>query len=83
MSIIDTALIYVGIPLAITAVLAFGVYGRSALHQPSRYRPGRPWAFGPVWFVPHPKAIQNVVTRPAIEESSAPARAVGGASGEW
>jgi hypothetical protein len=93
MSIIDTALIYIGIPILIVAVLAFGVFGRTALHQPNRYRPGRPWAFEPVWFVPHPAALNHTVpTRKAIGGQAAPAElegaidpvpAVGGASGEW
>lgn len=56
-SVVQTLLVYVGIPAAIVAVLALGVYGRSLTHQPNRYRPGRAWEFEPVWYVPHPENL--------------------------
>ena len=84
MSIVETVLIFGGIPLAIILVLAVGVYGRTLLHQPNRYRPGRPWTFAPAWYVPHPDAVRTGDSvRTAIEGSSPTATAVGGASGEW
>jgi hypothetical protein len=50
MSPIETALIFVGAPATITAALAGLVYGASSRRSP-RYRPGRPFAYAPVWFL--------------------------------
>jgi hypothetical protein len=84
MTVVQTVLVFAGIPLTIFALIAFAVYGRSALHQPNRYRPGKPWTYAPTWYVPHPDAIDDVVPeRIAIEGASADSVAVGGASGEW
>ena len=52
MNVVETALVYAGAPLVLTAVLAAAVYGRTMV-QPNRYRPGRPWNFEPVWYLPH------------------------------
>jgi hypothetical protein len=74
----------VGIPALIVASLTFAVYGRSLLHQPNRYRPGRPWNFPPTWVVPHPDALLRPPTaRPQVTGATAKTTAVGGASGEW
>lgn len=75
MPVIETVLIFAGIPLGIALLLALAVFGKS-LKQPNRYRPGKSWDFAPQWFSAHP----------AVLTSSAPtgsATAVGGASGEW
>ena len=87
MTVVETVLVYGGIPLGITLLLAIFVFGRSAMQQPNRYRPGRAWTYAPVWFTPHPDALPNHEgARLAIEGSiagSASTTAVGGASGEW
>jgi hypothetical protein len=84
MSPIQTALVFAGIPLLVIALVTFAVYGRSLLHQPNRYRPGRPWTYPPVWYVAHPEAIEDVVPeRIPIEGAGPSVTAVGGASGEW
>jgi hypothetical protein len=93
MSIVQTVLVFVGIPAGVVAILAALIWGRSELRQPNRYRPGKPWNFPPVWYVPHPEAMQPVAgegralsaaKRAAIESGEAPTpSAVGGASGEW
>ena len=84
MSIIQTVLVFVGIPAAIVGSLGFAVYGKSLLHAPNRYRPGRPWNYAAAWFVPHPDAVVSVSsTRPAVAGSTTTTTAVGGASGEW
>jgi hypothetical protein len=54
MSIVQTALVFVGIPAAAVLVIAALVYGRSNDRTP-RYRPGGPWQFNPVWYLPHPE----------------------------
>jgi hypothetical protein len=96
MSIVETTLIYVLVPAGIIAVLAIGVYGRSLTTQQSRYRPGRPWPYEPVWYVPHQSeaggaptagrhALPGPATRAALEARSTETSsiAVGGATGEW
>ncbi|SHH02882.1 hypothetical protein SAMN05443575_3132 [Jatrophihabitans endophyticus] len=80
MTIVETLLVFVGIPLGIIAVLFVAVYGRSLVRQPNRYRPGRSWDYAPSWYVPHPDAVVHAVN-PAQSGSST--TAVGGASGEW
>jgi hypothetical protein len=94
MSIAQTVLVFVGIPAGVVAVFAALIFGRSELRQANRYRPGKPWNFPPVWYVPHPEALQpaagerraalSATKRAAIESGQAPTpSAVGGASGEW
>ncbi len=84
MTVWQTLLVFVGIPLAVVVLVVAGVYGRSIVHQPNRYRPGRPWTYPAAWYVPHPDAIQDVVPeRLAIEGSASNTTAVGGANGEW
>jgi hypothetical protein len=80
-SIIQTALVFGGIPALAVALIAFEVYGKAMLHQPNRYRPGRPWNFAPSWYVPHPDAVLQSGSHPAL--AGRPTTAVGGASGEW
>jgi hypothetical protein len=85
MSIVQTVLVFVGIPGAIIAVIAFGVYGKALVHQPNRYRPGQPWPYQAAWFVPHPDAVVRPEgARLQLEPGTASVTtAVGGASGEW
>lgn len=54
MSIVQTTLIFVGIPAVATLLVAVMVYARSAERTP-RYRPGGPWPYEPVWYLPHPE----------------------------
>ncbi|HEY0487678.1 MAG TPA: hypothetical protein VGD72_15635 [Mycobacteriales bacterium] len=58
MTPIETALLFVGSPAAITAVLAGLVFGAGARRLP-RYRPGRPFAYAPVWFVAADRAAAH------------------------
>jgi len=92
-SVAQTALVFAGIPLAVVAVLALLIFGPSQLRQPNRYRPGKPWTYPPVWYIPRPlpksgtaphRAV-GAASRPAIESGDqAPTpNPVGGASGEW
>jgi len=95
MSIAETVLVFIGIPLGFYLLIAAAVYGVSG--RQTRYRPGRPFAFEPVWFVaarsPHPL---DDPTRPALPPvdvplalpagSPAPTGAhtrTGGARGTW
>jgi hypothetical protein len=62
MTIIETALVFAGIPLAIILVLVLAVYGGSEMRNKStaRYRPGRPWDYQPVWYLPHPDSLARL-----------------------
>jgi hypothetical protein len=84
-TIVQTVLVFVGIPGAIVAALAFAVFGKSLLHQPNRYRPGRAWNFAPAWYVPHPDALVASAHSGSaqIEGARTSTTAIGGASGEW
>lgn len=53
MSIPETVAIYVVVPLAVVVLLAVAVFGKSIFQPSGRYRPGRPWTYEPVWFLPH------------------------------
>jgi hypothetical protein len=81
----ETLLVFVGIPAGIIALIAIAVFGRSAVRQPNRYRPGRPWTYEPTWYVPHPDAVVHAhdTTTRAIQGGASTTTAVGGASGEW
>ncbi|SDJ36445.1 hypothetical protein SAMN05444157_3014 [Frankineae bacterium MT45] len=86
MNIVQTALVFVGIPLAFIATVFAVIYGPAELKHASRYRPGRGWSYPPIWYLPHPVegtahgdeilAIESGQASPLVE-------AVGGASGEW
>lgn len=82
-SIVETLLIFVGIPLAVIVLVTLAVYGRSTVHQPNRYRPGKAWTYPPAWYEPHPEAIHDAVSQSPAIEGSPGATVVGGASGEW
>jgi len=90
MSIVETTLIFLGIPAAAILVVAALVYGRAAVRTP-RYRSGSPWQFEPVWYLPHPEHAGPVSSLPpssldgrALAGSVVePVTASGGASGEW
>jgi len=76
-SVVQTLLVFVGIPGGIILLIFLGVYGKTLARQPNRYRPGRPWTYPPTWYVPHPEAVLSGAGETTTTT------AVGGASGEW
>jgi hypothetical protein len=97
LSATDTALIFVGIPAAVTLLIAVLVLAPGG-HSRRRYRPGRPFDFTPVWFLSSPQelaepapgtALPTSVQPPALaaretEKAGAPAAGtLGGASDRW
>lgn len=56
MSIIETTLIYAGIPAAVIVLIAGAVYAGGS-RRSKRYRPGRPFDFAPVWFLSVPEQL--------------------------
>jgi hypothetical protein len=68
LSIIETLVVFAGIPLAVVAVIMGLVYAGGARSNDRRYRPGRPFEFTPVWFLSAPEqqvADQHGSGRPA------------------
>jgi hypothetical protein len=70
MSIVQTTLIFVGIPAVATLLVAVMVYARSAERTP-RYRPGGPWPYEPVWYLPHPEHSGPVSSMPSHDRGHA------------
>lgn len=56
MSVLETVLVYVCIPLGLFSLFAIAVFVPGAVRKP-RYRPGQHWEFEPVWYSPHPKSL--------------------------
>lgn len=75
MSIIETLLVFLGIP-AVIYFLVLGAIMAPGMVRASRYRPGQAWNHEPVWYLPHPGAVSHA-------EVTKPVTASGGASGEW
>lgn len=96
MTVLETVLTLVGVPLAVIIVVAGLVYGTSGGRN-KRYRPGREYDFAPVWFLARPDDVtvagaadyvnhtEAASTPKALESTeSAPRAGVkGGASGNW
>lgn len=79
MSAIETAAIFVGIPVAAAAVIAFLVFLPSMVNGP-RYRPGRPWTSTASWFgepIGSETAAAAITTLPPATLDG------GGASARW
>lgn len=80
----QTTLVFVGIPLAIFAVVAL-VTLRSKFVSSPRYRPGQEWDYPPVWWSANPKGVGDAHarsgSRPASEAQGTAVR--GGARGNW
>jgi hypothetical protein len=74
LSIIETLVVFAGIPLAVVAVIYGLVYAGSARSNDRRYRPGRPFDFTPVWFLSAPEK------QVAAANGHAPQPAVSGAN---
>ncbi|MFI5936954.1 hypothetical protein [Actinoplanes sp. NPDC051494] len=94
MSIFETTLVYIVIPVAImTLVAALALAGGKRDQPDRRYRPGRAYDFKPIWFLASPKQVgqpssAHAAALPAgiVEDSSGqPVRPapVGGASDRW
>lgn len=79
MSVIEMLLVYVGIPAAVLTCICTAVLAPGLSRRP-RYRAGEPWGFEPVWYCPHPAALEpdlqllvRASDRPALAGTSRPA----------
>ncbi|WP_432831206.1 aa3-type cytochrome oxidase subunit CtaJ [Dactylosporangium sp. CA-092794] len=61
MSIIETTLIFAGIPAAVILLIAGAVYAGGS-RRSKRYRPGRPFEFTPVWFLAAPEEMTKAAS---------------------
>jgi hypothetical protein len=52
-NVAETLLVFVGLPLAVVALLALLIFLPGGRRRP-RYRSGQPWEHEPVWYEPHP-----------------------------
>jgi len=67
LSIIQTVLVFAGIPIAVVALVYLLVYTIGGRQNSKRYRPGRPFTFAPVWFLSTPEALSGAAaTQPAL-----------------
>jgi hypothetical protein len=85
-SIAETLLVYVAIPLALVAVMALLTLRPARNERRARYRPGQPWEHEPVWYAPHPENVPEPGHghAPALESGSARSGGpLGGARGTW
>ncbi|WP_019813335.1 aa3-type cytochrome oxidase subunit CtaJ [Saccharomonospora saliphila] len=79
MSILETTLVFVAIPVAIYGFFALLTL-RSKFASRPRYRPGQPWDYPPVWWTANPDGVGE---RVAEGDTSAPSTVRGGARGNW
>lgn len=77
MSVLQTVLLYVLVPLGIFLLISLLAVGRRRKLRP-RYRPGEPWRHEPVWWTANPAGAPL----PEQPEHAASA-AKGGADGGW
>jgi hypothetical protein len=87
-TVVETILVFAGIPLLIVAVLAVLTLRPEKGHKRLRYKPGQPWEHAPVWFEPHPvdaPAHGSDGAHAAIEapRQPVPGGPLGGARGTW
>ena len=70
MSVLETTLVFVLIPVAVAGVLALLTLGVGGGNRTPRYRPGMPFEFTPVWFLSAPPAGLSVSgQQPALERA--------------
>ena len=79
MSIVQTTLVFLGIPVAAVLVVTALVYARANDRTP-RYRPGGPWQFNPVWYLPHPEHAGPVSSLHSAEPNPHASAALDGGS---
>ncbi|WP_035699520.1 aa3-type cytochrome oxidase subunit CtaJ [Glycomyces tenuis] len=94
MTVFEELLILFGAPILVTVVVYAVVFLRHPRPQ-SRYRPGEPYDFKPVWFIARPDAVDSGVrpgTAGEIESGAAASEGSGepiasgpkgGSHGQW
>lgn len=80
-NVVQTVLIYAGIPLAVYGLVALMTLRDKTARAP-RYRPGQPWEYPAVWWTAHP-AGADASAVPTGGGGKARRTAKGGARGSW
>ena len=84
MTVVETILVFAGIPLLIIAVLALLIFVPGGRKR-ARYKSGQPWDHAPIWYEPHPDGAAADhgphAALPAGHTTSA--GPLGGARGTW
>ncbi|WP_142003504.1 hypothetical protein [Amycolatopsis cihanbeyliensis] len=90
MNIVETILVFALIPLAIYGACALATM-RSKAAGRTRYRPGQPWEYPPLWWSANPEGVGDVQVH-TVSAAGAPAGSAeqptrstvrGGARGNW
>jgi len=84
LTITETVLVFVCIPLVVILAVYAMIYGASAARS-KRYRPGRPFASAPVWFLAEETpGVAAAAPVPALTGAETGTHGeVGGASDSW
>lgn len=70
MTVVETVLVYAGIPVGVLLIVAAVVLVPTAVRSGSRYRPGRPWGHAAAWWLPDPEAVGPLPAGVAAERAS-------------
>lgn len=70
MTVVETVLVFAGIPVGVILIVAAAVLAPSAMSSSSRYRPGRPWGHAPAWWLPDPEAVGTLPAGVVAERES-------------
>jgi hypothetical protein len=70
MTVVETVLVFAGIPAGVLLVIAAAVLAPSAMHGQPRYRPGKPWGHAAAWWLPDPEAVGALPAGAASERAS-------------
>ena len=92
LTITETVLVFVGIPLAVVLIIFGLVYGLDARSGGKRYRPGRPYSAAPVWYLANKRSAEpapssshghEVTAAPEGDLATVHYGETGGASDSW
>jgi len=81
-TVVETILVFAGIPLLIVAVLALLIFVPGGRKR-ARYKSGQPWDHAPIWYEPHPDGAGQGSHAALPAGSATTAGPLGGARGTW
>jgi hypothetical protein len=67
LSVIQTTLLFAGVPVAVVGIIFALVFAGGARRGNKRYRPGRPFEFRPVWFLSAPHQLAQATGAQALD----------------
>ena len=86
MTVVETILVFAGIPLAIILLLVLLIVVPGGSKR-SRYKSGQPWEHDPIWYEPHPDGPAGHGPHAALTAGAAAhtptGGPLGGARGTW